>query len=43
MNSLMMISCWSKKRRSAFKYFGKLHFKLMFYYIDVRLLAHYTQ
>jgi hypothetical protein len=29
--------------RSAFKCFSLRHFKLMFYYIEVHLLAHYIQ
>jgi hypothetical protein len=29
--------------RSAFKCFSVWHFKLMFYYIEVHLLAHYIQ
>jgi hypothetical protein len=29
--------------RSAFTCFSECHFKLMFYYIDVHLLAHYIQ
>jgi hypothetical protein len=29
--------------RGAFKCFSEWHFKLMFYYTDVHLLAHYIQ
>jgi hypothetical protein len=39
----MMISCWSKHFGVLLSVFSELHFKLMFYYTDVRLLAHYIQ
>jgi hypothetical protein len=43
MNSLMMISCWSKHVGVLLSVFSVWHFKLIFYYIDVHLLAHYIQ
>jgi hypothetical protein len=42
MNYLMMISCWSK-HVGVLLSFSEWHFKLMFYYIEVHLLAHYIQ
>jgi hypothetical protein len=43
MNSLMMISCWSKHVGVLLSVFSVWHFKLIFYYIEVHLLAHYIQ
>jgi hypothetical protein len=41
MNSLMMISCWSKYVGVILSVLVYDIFKLMFYYIEVHLLAHY--
>jgi hypothetical protein len=39
----MMISCWSKHVGVLLSVFNVYHFKLMFYYIVVHFLDHYTQ
>jgi hypothetical protein len=38
-----MISCWSKHVGVLLSVFNVWHFKLMFYYIELYLLDHYTQ
>jgi hypothetical protein len=43
MSSMTMISCWMKHVGVLLGIFNVWHFKLMFYYIEVHLLDHYTQ
>jgi hypothetical protein len=43
MSSMLMISCWLKHVGMLLSVFNVWHFKLMFYYIEVHLLDHYTQ